>query len=161
MLRYISYKDEQFYTNMLKVILSIGGRKLKYNWLITDIEAYLSDNEELEKMLIYNKFLIFTNDELLDMLEKNKIQWAWGVFSAIPCNFSKEEILSYELPYANENSKIYEDNNLIIQHPLADLEIVAEDASSVFIVAKENIAKLFKKTYPESVKNFSDLLKDC
>ena len=38
--RLVSVKDEKGYTLMLKVINSIGGRNLNYNWLITDIEAY-------------------------------------------------------------------------------------------------------------------------
>ena len=36
----VSVKEKNGYTMMLKVINSIGGRNLNYNWLITDIEAY-------------------------------------------------------------------------------------------------------------------------
>ena len=70
------------------------------------------------------------------MLEKIDFQWIWGVFSAIPKQYSEEEMLGYELPYADGNSDIYKDDSFIIQHPLADIEIVAfvadYDASNSF-----------------------------
>ncbi|WP_167959048.1 hypothetical protein [Anaerosporobacter faecicola] len=71
------------------------------------------------------------------MLSECDFQWIWAVFSAIPEKISNEEVLKYSLPYAAENEEIYKDDVAIIQHPLADFEIVAEDSSSVFIVSKD------------------------
>ena len=155
MKRYISYKEEKYYTCMLKIISAIGGRKLKYNWLITDIEAYPIEDNNLNRLINENKYLILSNDKFLDLLEEDDFQWIWGVFSAIPEKYSTKQILQYNLPYANGNTNIYKDNNYIIQHPLAEIEIVAEDSSSVFIVSKnDKIAELFKKTYPNSRENY-------
>ena len=50
MKRYISRHDEIHYTNMLKLINSIGNRKLKCNWLITNVEAYPTDKTIADKI---------------------------------------------------------------------------------------------------------------
>lgn len=44
MKRYISKRDDKCYTNMLKIINTIGGRNLDYNWLITEIEIIAYDS---------------------------------------------------------------------------------------------------------------------
>lgn len=155
MKRYISEKEEKYYTHILKVLNSIGGRNLDYNWLITDIEAYPQDNGELDKLISENDYLFLSTDELISMLEKKDFQWIWGVFSAIPQKYTKEEVLKYELPYADGNYDIYKDDIFVIQHPLADIEIVAEDSSSVFIVAKDDeIADKFKEVYKIAKVNY-------
>lgn len=51
--------------------------------------------------------------------------------------------------------KLYEDGVSIIQHPLAEIEIVAEDSSSIFIVTdKKEVLETFKKIYPNSQRNY-------
>lgn len=153
MKRYIS-DDEKYYTYMLKVINSIGGRNLNYNWLITDIEAYPEDTE-LYQIIGSSNYLFLSNDELMDMLEKDDFQWIWAVFSAIPKEYSKEEVLKYKLPYADCNSNLFKEDLFVIQHPLSDIEIVAADGSFVSIVAKEDkIVDRFKNVYKNSKINF-------
>ena len=154
MKRYISDKEE-YYTHMLKVLNAIGGRSLNYNWLITNIEAYPQDNGELDKLIRENDYLFLSTDELISMLEKEDFQWIWGVFSAIPKEYTKEEVLKYELPFADGNYDIYKKDIFVIQHPLADIEIVAEDSSSVFIVAKDDdMAEKFKDLYKNVKVNY-------
>lgn len=155
MKRLISCDDEKFYTHMLKVLSSIGGKSLNYNWLISDIIAYPQDNGELDKLISENQYLFIDNSKLIEILEKRDFQWIWAVFSAIPKQYSIDEVLKYSIPFAEINTLIYQDNNPIIQHPLADIEIVAEDSSSVFIVAKDDdIIEKFKKSYPKSKANY-------
>ena len=155
MKRYYSEKEEKFYTHMLKVLNSIGGRNLEYNWLITDIEAYPQDEGRLDELISNNEYLFLSNDELLDILEEEDFQWIWGVFSAIPKNYTKEEVLKYELPFGDGNYDIYKEDIFVIQHPLADIEIVAFDSSLVQIVAKDDeIAEKFKNVYKNSKVNY-------
>lgn len=157
MKRYISKNDEKYYTHMLKILNAIGGRNLKYNWLITDMEICPSDLQNLCDLIRRDKYLIISNNELIDLLEIDDFQWIWGVFSAIPEKYSVEQILELEndFPYAEGNSSIYQDNNYIIQHPLAEIEIVAFDATLVHIVTKDDkIAELFKKLYPKANNNY-------
>lgn len=79
MKRLVLVKDEKGYTLMLKVINSIGGRNLNYNWLITDIEAYPQKSnyeidENLYKLLKDKNYVFISNNDLLDILEKNDFQ---------------------------------------------------------------------------------------
>lgn len=137
MKRYISKEDEYYYTDMLKVVKAIGGKNLDYNWLITEIETSTGDYFE-------DEYIILTNEELLDKLESKKIQWIWGTFSAIPKKYKQEEILKYNLPGVENIDK----KEIKPQHPLAEIEIIAYDSTFVQIIAKEEIAKRFKKIYP-------------
>ena len=141
MKRYISKEDEYYYTDMLKVIKAIGGKNLDYNWLITEIETSTGDYFE-------DDYIILTNEELLDKLESKKIQWIWGTFSAIPKKYKQEEILKYNLPGVENIDK----KEIKPQHPLAEIEIIAYDSTFVQIIAKEEIAKRFKKIYPGAKK---------
>ena len=158
--RLISVGDKSGYTMMLKVINAIGGRSLNYNWLITDIEAYPQKglgeiDDELYSYLNEKDYVFISNSDLLDILEKNDFQWIWGVFSAIPVNYSKEEVLNYDLPFAEDNSDIYLDNNFVIQHPLAEIEIVAFDSSGMHIVSKDkDICDCLKLVYPDARENY-------
>lgn len=155
MKRYISTNDRNSYTYMLEILLSLGGKDLDYKWLITDIVAYPMDNGKYDELLKKNDFLIMSNHDLFEMLSECDFQWIWAGFSAIPDNIDDGEILKYELPYVDGNDDIYIDNAPIIQHPLADIEIVAEDSTSVFIVAKENsVAEKFHDLFPNAKMNY-------
>lgn len=65
--------------------------------------------------------------------------------------------MKYSITFAENNTLIYQDNNPIIQHPLAAIEIVAEDSSLFFIVSKDDdIIEKFKKCYPKSKVNYNN-----
>lgn len=136
MKKYVSYKDEKYYTYMLKLINSIGGRKLEYNWLITDIEAY-PNSLKIKQTIDENEYLLLSNDELMDMLEEEDFQFIWGKFYAISNKYSKEEILKYK------------DNNCLEE--VSEIIVRAEDSSLVSIETNDdNIIELFKKAYPKT-----------
>ena len=116
---------------MLKLINSIGGRKLKYNWLITNIEAYPTDETIIHKLA--KEYLFLSNDELLDILQKEDFQWIWATFSAIPNHITEEEVLQYNLP-STDKVKLNYNSEILIQHPLANIEIDCIDSSYFAIV---------------------------
>ena len=138
--RCISKGEDDYYTDILKVVNAIGGRSLNYNWLITEIETSTGD-------YFYEEYVILSNDELLDNLENKKIQWIWGTFSAIPKEYKQEEILKYNLPGVENIDK----KEIKIQHPLAEIEIIAYDSTFVQLIAKnKTIAEKFKKVYKKA-----------
>ncbi len=154
MKRYISAHDRKYYTYMLEVLLALGGKDMQYKWLISSIEAYPKTRGKYVDLIEKSAYVILANAELMEMLTEDDFQWVWAVFSAIPANISNEEILRYELPSA-ENKAIYRKDAAMIQHPLAELEIVAFDSSYVFMVSKnEQMAERFKDLYPMSSPNF-------
>ena len=138
--RCISKGEDDYYTDILKVVNAIGGRSLNYNWLITEIETSTGD-------YFYEEYVILLNDELLDNLENKKIKWIWGTFSAIPKKYKQEEILKYNLPGVENIDK----KEIKIEHPLAEIEIIAYDSTFVQLIAKnKTIAEKFKKVYKKA-----------
>ena len=105
----------------IKDICNIIGDVDNYNWLITNIECYPSD-EEIVKILD-NEYCWIEGKGLLDLLAKEEFQWIWGVLSGFQNQYAHEETLKYPLPYADGNPNFWKDN-LEIQNPLADIEIV-------------------------------------
>ena len=123
-----TYKDNNnFNTNMYKLIQEFKIKDLNYKWLITDIETTKDE--------LFNKdYIIISHKDLLKLLENNKdLEWIWAVFSAIPSKYSDDEILKYKLPYIIENKNI----NHKIQHPLAEIEIDCIDSSYAKIIFKD------------------------
>lgn len=138
--RCISKGEDDYYTDILKVVNAIGGRSLNYNWLITEFETNTGD-------YFYEEYVILSNDELLDNLENKEIQWIWGTFSAIPKKYKQEEILKYNLPGVENIDK----KEIKIQNPLAEIEIIAYDSTFVQLIAKDKtIAEKFKKLYKKA-----------
>ena len=78
----------------IKDICNIIGDVDNYNWLITNIECYPSD-EEIVKILD-NEYCWIEGRSLLDLLAKEEFQWIWGVFSAFPKEIRLEEVLKYQ-----------------------------------------------------------------
>ena len=158
MKRLQSRKDLSGYTMMRQVLINLDIINKDYMWLITDIEAYPS-NEKLNNLISNNDYLLLTTKELVDILNEEDFQWIWAVFSAIPSSYSKEEILKYDLPFIQPISKKYDPfgGNPKVQHPLAVFEIGAWDSSGMFLVTDdENILAKFKKSYPLAKEDFYD-----
>ncbi len=107
----------------------------KYNWLITNIECYPSD-EEIAKTLD-NEYCWIAGGDLVQLLDKEEFQWIWGVFSAFPKEIELKEVLKYDYPYADGYKGFWE-NPITVQHPLAISEIVAWDGLIILVISKNN-----------------------
>ena len=94
----------------------------KYNWLISYPECYPKSKELQEKM--NEDYIWISGLELKNMLSLDNFQWIWGVFSGFPKNILLEDILKYQLPYA-EGYTAFCKNPIILQHPLSGIELVA------------------------------------
>lgn len=119
----------------IKDICNIIGDVDNYNWLITNIECYPSD-EEIVKILD-NEYCWIEGSGLLDLLAKEEFQWIWGVFSAFPKEIRLEEVLKYDYPYADGYKGFWE-NPIALQHPLAVSEIVVWDGSLILVISKKS-----------------------
>lgn len=119
----------------IKDICNIIGDVDNYNWLITNIECYPSD-KEIEKILDKEYYWIEGRD-LLDLLDKEELQWIWGVFSAFSKEIKLEEVLKYDYPYADGYKEFWK-NPIALQHPLAVSEIVAWDGLLTLVISKKS-----------------------
>ncbi len=107
----------------------------KYNWLITNIECYPSDEEIARKLA--DEYCWIEGKDLFQLLNKEDFQWIWGVFSAFPKNIELKEILKYNSPYA-DGYKAFWTNPITLQHPLAVTEITAWDGLTILVITKNN-----------------------
>ncbi len=154
MKRYISQRERPYYTRMLEIISALDGDNLSYKWLITTIEACPKKRSKYADRIENGEDIILSTAELMKMLTEDDFQWIWAVFSAIPAQISDAEILRYPLPSV-DNDDIYQNDTAIIQHPLAEAEIVAMDSSSVFLVSKnERMIEQFKSLFPLAQTNY-------
>lgn len=83
-------------------------------------------------------------------LKKDNFQWIWGVLSGFEKCYAKEEILRYDLPYADGYRGFWK-TELSIQHPLASIELIAWDGCLTFFLSKqEKLVKMFRTAFPLS-----------
>ncbi|MHC5550206.1 DUF2691 family protein [Carnobacterium maltaromaticum] len=125
--------DERKYTSLKEIFNAINDEQKKYNWLITGSE-YAPSNKDMKN---YDRpFEWISGEELTERANLDNGFWVWGVFSGFSKEIDKEEILKFELPYADGYTGFWE-NPLTVQHPLASVEFVEWD-STVFLAITEN-----------------------
>ncbi len=142
-------------TSQFKDILAALLELPPHNWLITDLECY--DNrgwDGCEKWAERELFL--TDEELLRDINLRNMQIIWGVFSAIPVEYTKEDICKYPLP-ESENPR-YLSNHIVPQHPLAFLELYADDGWFTYVSSHdptllEPLYRLPYEVHDEEVDN--------
>lgn len=141
-------KGEKYYTYMGKIFNSIENEQSKYNWLITNCECY-PQNESI-KELFSREYIWISGSRLTEIIYKEDFQFIWGVFSGFSEEITLEEVLNYSLPFADGYTGFWVDN-VGIQHPLADIEIVAWDSSlTLFISKNDEIVDRFRCYFPLS-----------
>lgn len=141
-------KGEKYYTNLSRVFKSIENEQLKYNWLITDCVCYPND-EKLEKLFL-KEYIWLSGEELTKIAYEEEFQFIWGVFSGFLKEINIEEVLKYELPFADGYGGFWVDN-VGIQHPLASVEIVAWDGDLTLLISKDDtLIDKFRASFPLS-----------
>lgn len=142
----IIVKGKKYFTYLKELFVSIGNVQKEYNWLITGHECYPQNSDYLKKLS--GEYCWITGDELTNMVENEDFQWIWGVFSAFPKDISQQEVLKSKLPYADGNIGLWQ-NPVSIQHPLAEMEIVAWDSSMTVVISKnDDIIEKLKESIP-------------
>ena len=127
----------------LKSILEKSESLPPHYWLVSYLECY--DTSGWDGCEKWGKCsFILTDEELKKDIYLRDMQFIWGVFSAIPNEYSPKEIEKYTLPEL-ENPN-YMANHINPQHPLACLEISIWDGSYTYICAHdEDILKPFEE----------------
>lgn len=111
-------------TSNFKDILAALPELPPHNWLITDLDCLdYCGWDGCEKWAKRELFL--TDEEFRRDVDLRDMQFIWGVFSAIPAEYSKEEIYQYPLP--ESETPRYMSSRIVPQHPLALFELYADD----------------------------------
>lgn len=138
-------RGEKFYSCFNEIFHAIDNDQLKYNWLVTNCECYLSDREMQD--LFDQDYAWISGEDLTRLVEKENPQFIWGIFSAFPKQISPDDVLEYELPDAESPS--YMQDHVPIQHPLAEIEIGAFDSSyTTFICRDDCLTNKFMAHFP-------------
>ncbi len=157
-------KGEELYTRFEKIFRAAGNFQKDYNWLITDCEAYPKRPGHYVRITQskHGNYAWISGEELTDIIRRDDFQWVWGVLSGFRKDVPKEEILKYPEPYANGYSGFWKPE-LSIQHPLAEIELVAWDSALTLIFSREEkIVKAFRAAFPlsEDLKEYNSGLAD-
>lgn len=105
-----------------------------HNWLITGLECYdCCGWDGCEKWAQRELFL--TEETLRRDICLRDMQMIWGVFSAIPAEYTREDIYQYPLP-ESETSR-YMGSTILPQHPLAFLELYVDDGCDTYVSAHD------------------------
>ena len=144
----INEKGEKYHTNLKDVYDAINNKQLEYNWLITDCDC--NANNPRITQFENNKYGWITGEELTDIVTNDEFQWVWAVLSAFDKSVTLNEVLKYNLPYADGYRGFWE-KPLTMQHPLSKIEIVPWDSSLTLIFSENNeVVENFRKFYPQS-----------
>ncbi len=115
------------------ILRQLGAEHWDCNWLLTGLEVV--DREDGHD---WEEPVFLSHAELLRDAER--VQFIWGILSAVPAGYPREQVLEHPLPafFEDENGEsCYLADVLRPQHPLAFLEIVSEDSSSVTVIAED------------------------
>jgi len=111
-----------------------------FYYLVTDLECCGSDDERLS-----GEPVVISGFTLHEIIQKDEVQFIWGVFSA----FNREPSIPTELPSADGNSKFWE-GSPTPQIKNAMFEIVCWDSTAtLFIGIDHDIAAKLKVRYPD------------
>ena len=95
-------------------------------------------------------FFWVQGERLDEIVHQQSFPWYWGVLSGFKREIPLQEVLSYGLPYADGYDGFWK-NPVSIQHPLAELEIVAWDSTLTLLISRdEAIVQVFRNAYPLS-----------
>jgi len=129
-------KEQEFYSLFSTLFDKIKEFALDYNWLISNAECYpqkIKYNEKLNQ-----RYCWLSGMELASILVDEDFQWVWGVLSGFDKMFLADEVLKYPLPYTDGYEGFWK-NPINLQHPLAEVEIVAFDSKCTLFISKKNI----------------------
>ena len=122
-----------------EILHLLKARDWDCQWLITGLECYATCGYPgCEKW--GQETLLLSSENFLRDVEARDMQFVWGIFSAIPSRYTEAEIFAHPLPeFTDDNGRsLYLQEHLLPQHPLAFLEIMSEDSTSITVVAPES-----------------------
>lgn len=141
------------YTFLPPLFAAIRQAQRRYNWLITDFEGGfpLQECSRLNRLNLRERYAWLTGEELMGLAERENCQWSWGVFSGFDPSVTVEQALAHDLPYADGNPGFWK-NPVAIQHPLAELELVAWDNACTLVISRDRgIVRDFEAAFPDSI----------
>ncbi len=124
---------------------ALEGLQREWNWLITDWECF--PQTDRFRRLLTGEACWLSGGELDALVQEEDVQWIWGVFSAFRPGVKREEALRF-LPRVRDNAPFWSAPP-VIQHPLAEIELIACDSSAVLLLSRgEEPVRRFLRAFP-------------
>lgn len=143
-------RGERYYTCFSGIFSAVGQIAREYNWLVTDYENYPEELKPYERSLGKERYFWVEGETLAEIVAEEDVPWYWGVLSGFKKEVPLEEVVSHGLPYADGYSGFWK-NPVSIQHPLAELELVAWDSGMCLVIGRDDpVVQNFRKAYPLS-----------
>lgn len=143
----------EFHTDLSKLVKPFKDKFRSLNWLLTDLDFIILDAEEygeVYKLDNEKPAIIYTGDELSNIIENRKIQFVWGVLTGIKGEIP--EIPEDKLPFSDLNRDLWKEPERF-QIPSAEIEIVCWDSSSTLIKFKdEKLGKKFLQKFTDGME---------
>lgn len=140
---------EEYFTDMKRMLTGIKNVE-KYNWLITDFEGDPASPKLEAQLLSPTGYCFLSGEELQKIVKTKKFQWEWAILTAFAPTVKLEDILRYELP--NTTNETFFDERVVMQHPYAEMELIAYDSTMFICIAKSYAqVKYFREKFPLSV----------
>lgn len=128
-------QGRRYYTFLKEYFNLMDNVQKEYNWLISSYECY-PRSKEIQS--VFSREVVWlSGSELTDIINEEDFQWIWGVLSGFPQKLSLEEVMAHKIPWADGNTVVWNEGHRM-QHPLADIEIVAWDSSATIIKSKRD-----------------------
>ena len=127
-------KGEDGYSYFKDLFCEIAELSEKYNWFVSYPECYPQSQELQQKLNMEPLWL--SGAELKDLLYTEDFQWIWGVLSGFPKNILLDDVLNQSS--CADGGLSFWQNPIHLQHPLAEIELVAWDSSCTLFISKED-----------------------
>jgi hypothetical protein len=147
-MNWVIYKSQQMkiHTYLDEVLAPILDDIKEYNWLIADVKFHSTLEGKLPIDMEQEYFILSSAE--FDILLKAKVQIWWGIILGIPKTIDIN-INEINLPFAEGNALIWKDGK--IQHPDAEIEIIAFDSSYTIVKFKDGVlSNKFRDYFPEA-----------
>ena len=129
------------------ILLSAAGCYVVITFVLQRTARHTAARRELAPVLLT---LEGRRVALTALVERENFQWIWAVLSGFDKHISLREVLAHPLPYADGHPGLRR-LPLPLQHPLAQVEIVAWDSSlTLFFSREKDLTARFLQAYPQS-----------
>lgn len=131
-----------YFTDVDCILKAAGLDARDFDWYVSDVET----NVDVPDLLAGGRW--FTGEELAQVLAIDRLQFIWGVFSAVPkgtrCPIEAE-------PFVAGNKAYWLASEIRPQLPVALFELACWDSSATILVGlSDEQATAFKKSFPQA-----------
>jgi|GEM_PF-1457154 len=131
-----------------EVFAVIGDNVEKYNWMMSNYEIHSRSADSFRSA----EYTWFNDENSITKACNENPYFYWGVATAYCKQILLDDVLKYELPYADCNRGFWSPD-ISMQNPLSDIEIVFWHGNLLLVFSKQkSIIEKFVKKYPQSLE---------